>query len=224
MFQGRGGTRLWRGLRAFIWPQKGFLRVWKYLALRLSRLNTSRHAIAAGFAAGVSFSITPLLGLHIVLAGLLTFVTRGSYLAAILGTFVGNPLTFPFFFAATYWVGARLQELAATDPSAALDKIATDIEKFSATEVEADAAADAVLDVAEHIMEGSGSLAAFDPLWPALSTMLVGAAVLAPIAYALTYFVVRNLLSTIEARRGAASAASDRNSAKADPACGDAGR
>lgn len=199
MFRGRNAPSLIKRIKAFIWPKKGFMRAWKYLAIRLSRLKTSRHAIAAGFASGVAVSFTPLLGLHIILACVLAFITRGSMVAAVLGTLVGNPVTFPIFFGATYWVGARIHDLAATDSSEALKIIAKGLD--GAAEAEADAAADAVLDAADDILDGSWSLAALDVLWPVLSTMLMGAILLVPAAYALSYFVARVFLLSFGRRR-----------------------
>ena len=187
-------------LRAFVWPKKGFIRAWKYLAVRLSRLKKSPHAIAAGAASGVAASFSPLLGLHIVLAGVLTFITRGSMVAALVGTLIGNPLTFPIFFSATYWVGARVTDLAETEPSQALDKIAEGLDDRS--EAEADAAADAVLDAAENMIEDGWSLAAIDVIWPVLSTMMIGAAILIPFIYALSYLAIRALLYSFGRRSG----------------------
>ncbi len=187
-------------LRAFVWPKKGFIRAWKYLAVRLSRLKKSPHAIAAGAASGVAASFSPLLGLHIVLAGVLTFITRGSMVAALVGTLIGNPLTFPIFFSATYWVGARVTDLAETEPSQALDKIAEGLDDRS--EAEADAAADAVLDAAENMIEDGWSLAAIDVIWPVLSTMMIGAAILIPFIYALSYLAIRALLNSFGRRSG----------------------
>lgn len=192
MFQRQSVRGFSKRLRAFVWPKKGFIRAWKYLALRLSRLKKTPHAIAAGFASGAAASFTPLLGLHIVLACVLAFITRGSMIAAILGTLIGNPLTFPIFFSATYWVGARVSELAETEPSLALGKIADSLGERS--EAEADAAADAVLDTAENMMEDGWSLAALDVIWPVLSTMLIGAAFLIPVAYIAFYVAIRAVL------------------------------
>jgi len=187
---------LLKRIKDFIWPKKGFIRAWKYVGVRLLRLNTSPHAIAAGFASGAAISFTPLLGLHIILAFVLSFITRGSMIAALLGTVVGNPVTFPLFFSATYWVGAHIQDLAASEPSKALEKIAQGLDD----DAEADAAADAVLDAAEGIIEGGSSFAALDVLWPVVSTMLIGAVLLVPVAYAIFYFVARIILHCFDAR------------------------
>ena len=197
MDRGRNAPGLIKRIKAFIWPKKGFIRAWKYLAIRLSRLKTSRHAIAAGFASGVAVSFTPLLGLHIIFACALAFITRGSMIAAALGTLVGNPLTFPIFFGATYWVGARIHDFAAADPTDALKVIVGGLDD----DAEAEAAADAVLDAAEDILEGTWSLAALDVLWPVVSTMLIGAILLVPVAYALSYLAARMILLSFGNRR-----------------------
>ena len=102
-------------LRQFAWPKRGFGRVWRYLTLRLTRLKASSHSAALGFAAGAAVSFTPLVGFHFILAIVLAFVTRGSLIAALLGTAVGNPLTFPLIFTASYWIGDRMKELAVGD-------------------------------------------------------------------------------------------------------------
>ena len=75
---------------------------------RLARLPGTPHSIAAGFAAGAAISFTPFLGLHIAMACVIVYLTRGNYLAAVIGTVVGNPWTFPLFFALTGAVGSAI--------------------------------------------------------------------------------------------------------------------
>ena len=76
-----------------------------YYKLKLARLPASPHAIAAGFACGSMVSFTPLLGLHFFLAIVFAYIIRGNYVAALLGTIVGNPITFPFIWGLIYNVG-----------------------------------------------------------------------------------------------------------------------
>ena len=76
-----------------------------YYKLKLARLSASPHAIAAGFACGSMVSFTPLLGLHFLLAIVFAYIIRGNYVAALLGTIVGNPITFPFIWGLIYKVG-----------------------------------------------------------------------------------------------------------------------
>ena len=66
----------------------------------------SPNAIALGFACGSMVSFTPLLGLHFILAIVFAYLIRGNLIAALLGTIVGNPITFPFIWGMIYKVGA----------------------------------------------------------------------------------------------------------------------
>ena len=52
----------------------------------------SPYAIASGFACGSMVSFTPLLGLHFILAIVFAYIIRGNFVAALLGTIVGNPV------------------------------------------------------------------------------------------------------------------------------------
>ena len=93
---------------AFIWPQKGFMRGWLYLMMRILRLRLSDYSLAAGFAAGVAVSFTPLIGLHFFLAAALAWLIRGNMIVALIGTLVGNPWTFPFIWVLIYSVGSSI--------------------------------------------------------------------------------------------------------------------
>lgn len=74
---------------------------------KLLGIDETSHKIALGFALGVFTGITPYWGFHTVLALLLAFTFRSSPLAAALGVHVGNPLTAPVIFGATYWLGGK---------------------------------------------------------------------------------------------------------------------
>ena len=50
-------------------------------------------------------SFTPLLGFHFVLAVIFAYLIRGNFIAALIGTVVGNPITFPFIWGLIYKVG-----------------------------------------------------------------------------------------------------------------------
>ncbi|HDZ72055.1 MAG TPA: DUF2062 domain-containing protein [Aurantimonas coralicida] len=92
-------------LRTLLWPRRSFSRSFRYLQKRVLRLNATPHAIAAGFAAGVFSSFTPFIGFHFLLAFALAYVVAGNMASAALGTAVGNPLSFPFIWGATYEIG-----------------------------------------------------------------------------------------------------------------------
>jgi len=93
-------------VRVWLWPRRNWSRSTRYVAFRLWRLRATPHSIALGCATGVFASCTPFLGLHFLLAGLLAWITRSSILASALGTFFGNPLTFPFIWIASYKLGS----------------------------------------------------------------------------------------------------------------------
>ena len=75
---------------------------------RILRLNATPHAIAAGLAAGVFVSFTPLIGVHFVLAFVIAYIIAGNMLAAAAGTFIGNPITFPIIWSASLEIGRAI--------------------------------------------------------------------------------------------------------------------
>jgi uncharacterized protein len=91
-----------------VWPRRGLQRGWRYLWHRVTRISATPHTIALGVAIGAFVSFTPFLGLHFLIAGLIALALGGSILASALGTAVGNPLTFPFIWLASYNLGAML--------------------------------------------------------------------------------------------------------------------
>lgn len=79
----------------FFYPRGGWYRAAQYVVHRLRRLPDPAHRISRGIAAGVFASFTPFYGLHFLTAAILSWLLRGNILAALLATFVGNPITFP---------------------------------------------------------------------------------------------------------------------------------
>jgi len=93
-------------IRIMLWPRHSWARSAKYMSKRILRLTGSPHAIAAGVAAGVFASFTPFLGLHFIIAFAIAYIIAGNFLAAAMGTFWGNPISFPFIWASTYQLGS----------------------------------------------------------------------------------------------------------------------
>lgn len=108
MFQRREPLSLMRKLREFCWPSMGWKRSLIYIKHRLVRLSDSTHKIAMGLALGVAVSFTPFLGTHFIQAGAVAYFMRANMLAAIIGTFIGNPWTFPVIWWASINFGAFL--------------------------------------------------------------------------------------------------------------------
>lgn len=108
LFRRRQGPTLFQRTLLFLWPRRGLQRGWRYLWHRTARISATPHTIALGVAIGAFTSFTPFLGLHFIIAALLALALGGSVLASALGTAVGNPLTFPFIWLASYNLGALL--------------------------------------------------------------------------------------------------------------------
>lgn len=105
MFKRRDRRPRLQALREAIAPRKGWRRVIEYWRHRMQRLPDSPERIALGFACGVYASFTPFFGFHFVVAAALAWVIRANVFASAIGTFVGNPLTFPFIAAASLEMG-----------------------------------------------------------------------------------------------------------------------
>jgi uncharacterized protein (DUF2062 family) len=105
LFRRREAESLLERMRVHLWPRRSWTRSSRYVVYRLRRLSDTPHAVALGFAIGVFTAVTPFLGTHMVAAALLAWVIGGSVVAALLGTFIGNPLTYPLFWYSTYEVG-----------------------------------------------------------------------------------------------------------------------
>ncbi len=163
-------------VRALIWPRKGFSRGIRYMTLRVLRLSSTPHCIAMGVAAGAASSITPFIGLHIIIAVALAYVLSGNLIAAALTTALANPLTIPFILAGIYEVGVAVLGIE-------------DHETLSGHDI---------VDMLGHLE--------FSHLWtPVIKPMLVGSIPLAVISavvfYGLAYVAARLFQERRELRR-----------------------
>lgn len=108
LFRRRKPEGLLGKMRIALWPRRSFGRSFQYFIKRVLRLTATPHAIAAGVAAGVFASWTPLLGFHFILAFAISYLLAGNMVAAALGTAFGNPLSFPFIWTLTMKLGNML--------------------------------------------------------------------------------------------------------------------
>lgn len=105
LFRSRETPGFYERLRRWAWPRTSWHRSIRYFSKRIVRLTGSPHAVAAGVAAGVVASATPFLGFHLIITIILAYLLRGNMLAAVIGSFVGNPVTLPIFWLADYEIG-----------------------------------------------------------------------------------------------------------------------
>ena len=83
-----------------------------YIA-RIKALQGDPHYVAKGMATGVFIGITPTIPFHTAIALALAFIVRGSKPAAVIGVWVGNPVTIPFLYMGSYKLGAFLLNTSA---------------------------------------------------------------------------------------------------------------
>ncbi len=116
LFRRREAESFLERLRVSLWPRRSWSRSTRYIVHRIRRLSATPHAVALGFAAGVFVSCTPFVGFHLILSTLVAWIIGGSIVAAVLGTFVGNPITYPIFWVATYELGSLMLGRGAAKP------------------------------------------------------------------------------------------------------------
>ena len=105
VFKRRNRRSVLRAIAEVFWPRGGWGRAFSYIKHRLRRLPDPPHKISRGIMAGVIASFTPFFGLHFLTAGIIAWVMRGNFLASLLATFVGNPITFPLIAALNLRIG-----------------------------------------------------------------------------------------------------------------------
>jgi uncharacterized protein (DUF2062 family) len=81
-----------------------FRRIFDYVI----RLHGSPEDVAWGLALGIFVAMTPTVGAQMLIAIPLASLLRVNSAAAALGVWLTNPLTIPFFYSLTYFVGARI--------------------------------------------------------------------------------------------------------------------
>ena len=105
LFKSRKTQTMHDKIRILVWPRVSWVRSGRYVFKRVLRLKAAPHKIAIGCAAGVFASITPLVGVQMVMAGAIALILRGSVPAAMLATFAGNPFSWPLIWGTTYALG-----------------------------------------------------------------------------------------------------------------------
>jgi len=183
---------MWLGRRDRLLPRRSraapsLSRKWRaglHLAVRrLSSLRASPHEIALGCAAGAFASITPLLGVQTLLAVAVALLLRASIPAAIIGTFVGNPLSWPFIWASTYAMGLKIMGIEGVlDPSTFERNMLL--------------LWGALIERSPQLLDTTAAL-----LWPLLLPMLAGSLPIGLLTAAIVYYISRNVVRAWRVRR-----------------------
>ena len=80
-------------------------KVRKFNFSKLIRISDTPHSISLGFSIGVFASFNPFIGVHIIIAIFISWLLKANYFSSILGTFIGTPLTYPFIWIVSLYVG-----------------------------------------------------------------------------------------------------------------------
>src|SRR3990172_2777 len=80
----------------------------KLIYLKILRIDDPPERIARGAAIGVAMGVLPTFGLGIILSLAFAFVLKANKAASVLGSFIMNPLTSPFFWTASLLTGSLL--------------------------------------------------------------------------------------------------------------------
>jgi len=187
LFRRRERPSLWESLRIAVWPRRSFKRSTKYVFYRLWRLSGSPHAIAVGCAAGVFIGFTPLYGFQFLLACLLAWMLGGSIVAAALGTFVANPLSFPLIWYSTYKLGCVM---LTGNVLGACGGLPGGLASWGSA-------------VFEQLMDFSmeAALLIFQGVWPVIKPMALGSLPIGALAAGISYILIRKMVELRQRRR-----------------------
>lgn len=170
-------------VRTWLWPRRSWSRSLRYFVRRLERLQASPHQVALGCAAGVFASITPLLGTQMVLAAILAFAIRASIPAALIGTFFGNPLSWPLIWGGTYTAGCYML---------GIENVLT----FSGLEYYLTRFVDALATWSPDVIDHAVRL-----VWPVFKPMLAGSLLVGFIAAIFIYYTLRPVIAAYQKTR-----------------------
>lgn len=181
LFKRRNRPSYWERFRVFMWPRRSWSRSVNYVMHRVKRLSGSSHTIALGCAVGIFVSFTPIMGFHFLAAFTLAYIVGGNLLASALGTFAGNPITFPFIWASAYKFGHWI--------------LGQDAGEFSAAQL--------------MNSFSNGFFSAIESTFEIyIKPMTIGGAPLGIVAGFFGYFIVKQLVETYQERRRYKSAQS----------------
>jgi uncharacterized protein (DUF2062 family) len=166
-------------------PGKRLVKRANYYWRRTLRVRATPHEVALGCAAGVFAGCTPFLGFQMMLAGAIAVLLRVSVPAALLGTFVSNPLSWPAIWAASLISGAWM---LGRNPVSVADYLADRAMAFS---THSSGSNQPLLDVA------------MVNLAPILQPLVVGGLLIGLLAALASYYPTRRAVRIYQRRRGA---------------------
>jgi uncharacterized protein (DUF2062 family) len=80
----------------------------RYMYQRFIQLRGSPEDIAWGMAIGLFMGLTPTVGIQTYMAIFVASLLKRSKISAAIGVWITNPVTIPFFYGLTYYIGAKM--------------------------------------------------------------------------------------------------------------------
>ena len=148
------------------------------------RLEATPHALGLGLAMGVFVAFLPILGAQMMMAAMIAWVGRAHVGAALLGTWAGNPVTWPMMWVASYLIGISLLGEAG---AMTVDEMLRTLAWFR--EIRPESANWLI------VIEGAKTL-----LWPILKPLFLGGLVLGLISGGALYFIGRRAAEAFRTR------------------------
>ncbi len=108
-------------------------KLFRYLEFKILHIDDSPHKIALGFAIGLFIAWTPLVGLHILLAMLLSMLFRANKFAAFVSIWVSNIFTFFIIYYPNYLFGKFVFNLFVPDQSLTDEQVIEGLRKVLAS-------------------------------------------------------------------------------------------
>jgi uncharacterized protein len=148
------------------------------------RLEATPHAVGLGLAMGVFVAFLPIFGVQMLIAGMIAWLGRANVGAALLGTWAGNPITWPMMWVASYLIGISVLGEAG---AMTIDELQRTLTRLGET------------------LPGSvGWLTMVDGaktlLWPIMKPLFVGGLVLGLISGGALYFIGRRAAEAFRTR------------------------
>jgi len=126
LFKRRDKRTKLKYIKDILFPKKGWRRALEYISYRLIRIPDTPHRIALGLSCGVFVSFLPIFGGHFIIGALLAYIIKGDIFASLIGTIVGNPITFPIIAGVSINLGQYILGQSSTD----MDDISFNWEMF----------------------------------------------------------------------------------------------
>ncbi|MFC1850700.1 DUF2062 domain-containing protein [candidate division CSSED10-310 bacterium] len=78
---------------------------------RFLKIRGNPREVALGFALGLFIGMSPTLGIQMPLAIFIAALLKWNKISAASGVWITNPITAPFIYSATYFIGSKVLEL-----------------------------------------------------------------------------------------------------------------